>query len=96
MPTYNALGMGVEPRGRDSGISWRSDHRWRLGRVGCRGRHELRVGPGGEGVLGEGRNGVHGTANGGYGGQFEGGRAQLRLVPTGSAGRPTYRHPPEG
>jgi hypothetical protein len=43
----------------------------------------------GVGVLGEGRNGVHGTANGGYGGQFEGGRAQLRLVPAGSAGKPT-------
>ena len=43
----------------------------------------------GVGVLGEGRNGIHGTANGGYGGQFEGGSAQLRLVPTGSAGKPT-------
>jgi hypothetical protein len=43
----------------------------------------------GVGVLVEGTNGVHGTANGGYGGQFEGGKAQLRLVPTDSAGKPT-------
>jgi hypothetical protein len=43
----------------------------------------------GVGVLGEGKDGVHGTASDGYGGQFEGGRAQLRLVPAGCAGKPT-------
>jgi len=54
------------------------------GDAGVLGRNSTGVG-----VLGEGTNGVHGTASGGYGGQFQGGRAQLRLVPTGSAGKPT-------
>ena len=53
----------------------------------------------GIGVQGEGNNGVFGKSssgigvNGGstngYGGQFQGGKAQLRLVPGGTAGRPT-------
>jgi hypothetical protein len=43
----------------------------------------------GNGMQGEGNNGVHGKATGGYGGLFEGGRAQLRIVPKGSAGKPT-------
>jgi hypothetical protein len=54
------------------------------GDAGVLGRNNTGVG-----VLGEGRNGVHGTASGGYGGQFEGGRAQLRLVPAGTVGKPT-------
>jgi hypothetical protein len=41
-------------------------------------------GPGGAGVLGRNPNG--------YGGQFEGGRAQLKLKPAGSAGPPTGAH----
>jgi hypothetical protein len=44
---------------------------------------------GGDGVQGEGTNGVHAKATSGYGGLFEGGKAQLRIVPKGSAGKPT-------
>ncbi len=44
---------------------------------------------GGTGVQGEGVHGVKGKATGGYGGQFEGGKAQLRLVPLGTTGKPT-------
>jgi hypothetical protein len=54
------------------------------GAPGVLGRNDTGVG-----VLGEGTNGVHGKASGGYGGQFEGGRAQLRLVPAGTVGKPT-------
>jgi len=45
----------------------------------------------GEGVRGEGKVGLYGksTTSGGYGGQFEGGKAQLRLVPRGTPGKPT-------
>jgi hypothetical protein len=43
----------------------------------------------GIGVRGEGNNGVHGKATGGYGGLFEGGKAQLRLVPKTTVGKPT-------
>jgi hypothetical protein len=41
------------------------------------------------GVRGEGVNGVHGKATSGYGGLFEGGKAQLKMVPKGSVGKPT-------
>jgi hypothetical protein len=46
-------------------------------------------GPGHAGVLGRNSSGpgIHGQGN--YGGQFEGGSAQLRLVPGNTAGRPT-------
>lgn len=44
----------------------------------------------GEGVRGEGKHGVVGVGDGtGYGGQFEGGKAQLKLKPGGSAGKPS-------
>lgn len=45
----------------------------------------------GHGLRGRGRIGVVGesVSIGGYGGQFEGGKAQLRLVPRGAAGKPT-------
>lgn len=44
----------------------------------------------GTGVLGTGRFGVVGASTGaGYGGQFQGGKAQLRIVPKGTVGRPT-------
>jgi hypothetical protein len=46
----------------------------------------------GSGVRGEGNNGVHGKATGGYGGLLEGGKAQLRLVPKGTTGKPTGAH----
>src|SRR5215217_1248982 len=44
----------------------------------------------GSGMRGDGVNGVHGKSIiGGYGGLFEGGKAQLKLVPGSSAGKPT-------
>jgi hypothetical protein len=43
----------------------------------------------GDGVQGEGGNGVHGKATSGYGGLFEGGKAQMRIAPKSTAGRPT-------
>jgi hypothetical protein len=50
----------------------------------------------GFGVVGDGRGnsnaGVLGRNLSGYGGQFEGGRAQLKLKPGGSAGKPTGVH----
>lgn len=59
----------------------------------------LSVNRDGDGVYGAGKVGVHGTsANGsgllgeggtGYGGVFKGAKAQVRLTPTGRAGRPT-------
>ena len=50
----------------------------------------------GFGVVGDGRGnsnaGVLWRNLSGYGGQFEGGRAQLKLKPGGSAGKPTGEH----
>jgi hypothetical protein len=47
----------------------------------------------GTGVLGNGRFGVVGSSKGtGYGGQFQGGKAQLKLVPKRGAGAPTGTH----
>jgi len=45
----------------------------------------------GEAMRGEGRIGIYAksTTTGGYGGVFEGGKAQLRLVPNSTAGKPT-------
>ena len=44
----------------------------------------------GTGVLGTGKTGVVGASTGeGYGGEFKGGKAQLRLQPGSSAGKPT-------
>ena len=57
--------------------------------TGAAGAGILGRNSGGEGVRGEGTNGVHGQATGGYGGLFEGGKAQLRIAPKGTAGRPT-------
>jgi hypothetical protein len=55
-------------------------------RSGVLGRNTL-----GDGVTGEGRIGVRGTSthSAGYAGQFQGGKAQLRIVPSGAVGRPT-------
>jgi hypothetical protein len=53
------------------------------------GRH---TGSSGYGVVGDGRGpgaGVLGRNSGGYGGEFEGGKAQLKLKPAASAGKPT-------
>lgn len=44
---------------------------------------------GGYGVQGEGFTGVRGKGAGGYGGLFEGGKAQMRIVPKSTVGRPT-------
>jgi hypothetical protein len=57
--------------------------------TGAAGAGILGRNSGGDGVRGEGTNGVHGKATSGYGGLFEGGKAQLRIVPKGSAGKPT-------
>jgi hypothetical protein len=57
--------------------------------VGAAGAGILGRNNGGDGVRGEGTNGVHAKATSGYGGLFEGGKAQLRIVPKGSAGKPT-------
>jgi hypothetical protein len=57
--------------------------------TGAAGAGILGRNSGGDGVQGEGANGVHGKATGGYGGLFEGGKAQLRITPKGTAGRPT-------
>jgi hypothetical protein len=68
-----------------------------------RGVHEGLVGFGvaghgrgqdGAGVLGQNANGygVIGRSSGGIGGRFEGSRAQLRLVPGPSAGKPVGAH----
>lgn len=57
---------------------------------GITGEH---TGTSGYGVIGLGKgsanSGVLGRNSSGYGGQFEGGKAQLRLKPGGSAGKPT-------
>ena len=59
------------------------------GYSGVYGRH---TGTSGYGIVGDGKGGaagVLGRNRSGYGGQFEGGKAQLRLEPAGvSAGRP--------
>lgn len=55
--------------------------------VGILGRND-----GGTGVQGDGKNGVFGRGSSGYGGFFEGGKAQLRLRPAGSAGKPSGAH----
>jgi hypothetical protein len=57
--------------------------------TGAAGAGILGRNSGGSGVQGEGGNGVHGKATSGYGGLFEGGKAQLKIAPKGTAGRPT-------
>ena len=60
------------------------------GYSGLYGQH---TGSAGYGVVGDGTGstgaGVVGRNSSGYGGQFEGGKAQLKLKPGGSAGKPT-------
>lgn len=60
------------------------------GYSGVYGQH---TGTSGFGIVGDGRGssgaGVLGRNPSGYGGQFEGGKAQLRIVPKGSVGKPT-------
>jgi hypothetical protein len=53
---------------------------------------------GATGVLGEGRIAIHGksTATSGYAGVFEGGKAQLRIVPGNTAGQPTSGYHQKG
>jgi hypothetical protein len=47
----------------------------------------------GTGVLGNGKTGVVGASTGGgYGGQFQGGKAQLKLAPKDTTGPPTGTH----
>ena len=54
---------------------------------GAWGRH-TGDGPGVTGDSARG-TGVNGFSTSGYGGQFDGGKAQLKLVPKGTTGRPT-------
>jgi len=69
-------GFGVVGNGKGSGG------------VGVLGRN-----PTGTAVQGEGVHGVRGKGSvAGYGGLFEGGRAQLKLVPKGTAGKPSGSH----
>jgi hypothetical protein len=86
---------GVLGRGTDDGIGVQGE-----GKNGVLGKSSA---PDGQGVLGRndsknGRGvtgdsaqgtGVWGESTGGYGGHFNGGKAPLRLVPGGTAGRPT-------
>jgi len=72
----------------DTGM-WGSS--FRTGWSGVYGQH---TGTSGYGVVGDGTGGsagVLGRNSSGYGGQFEGGKAQLKLKPGGSTGKPTGR-----
>ncbi len=81
-------GIGVEGISTNSigvvGVSPAGDH----GAV-----YGLHTGSSGYGVVGDGTGatgaGVLGRNSLGYGGQFEGGKAQLKLKPSASAGKPT-------
>lgn len=89
----NTNGIGVRGYGEtgvrgegDTGV-WGSSNRG--GWSGVYGQH---TGTSGYGVVGDGRGGsagVLGRNSSGYGGQFEGSKAQLKLAPASSAGRPT-------
>lgn len=58
--------------------------------TGFNGQGVSGEGPKGTGVLGTGKTGVAGMSTGsGYGGYFEGGKAQLRIMPSLETGRPT-------
>jgi hypothetical protein len=78
-----AGGSGLKGEGRFGilGISTSSTG------AGLRGQHT----GSGVGVNGDSSSGagVHGNSTSGYGGQFEGGKAQLRLAPASTTGRPT-------
>jgi len=100
---FGQAGIGV--RGRSSngpgvlGDSGIDTGVWGRGRTGVLGTSLDKSGqqPGtGYGVVGEGMGsrgaGVLGRNSSGYGGKFEGGTAQLLLVPKGTAGKPKGLH----
>ena len=88
-------GYGVQGKGRwgvrgdgvDTGVWGRASTG---GHLGVYGEH---IGTSGYGVVGDGKGesgaGVLGRNNSGYGGQFEGGKAQLKLKPSSTRGKPT-------
>ncbi|MGH3085929.1 MAG: twin-arginine translocation signal domain-containing protein, partial [Rubrobacteraceae bacterium] len=81
----NASGHGVRGEGQ-AGVVGKSSA---TGYEGVYGQH---TGSSGYGVVGDGTGsngaGILGRNPSGYGGQFEGGKAQLMLVPAGGAGKP--------
>ena len=84
-------GAGVRGEGSSAGngVVGRS---LRTGYIGVRGQNVVK----GYGVVGDGKGagyaGVLGRNPSGYGGTFQGGQAQLRLMPGSEAGEPTGRH----
>ena len=81
-------GAGVLGRNNDgTGVHGKSS---KTGYGGVTAEH---TGTAGYGVIGLGKGatgaGVLGRNNAGYGGQFEGGKAQLKLKPAGSVDKPT-------
>jgi hypothetical protein len=97
----NATHVGVRGTASDYGVVGIADSSILYESAGVRGAHTS-SGVGvrgfsekGQGVLGQsrGRAAVEGKNFGnGYGGLFEGGRAQLKLVPGDTAGRPSGAH----
>jgi hypothetical protein len=84
-------GAGVLGRNNEgTGVHGQSS---KTGYAGVTAEH---TGSAGFGVIGLGKGttgaGVLGRNSSGYGGQFEGEKAQLKLKPTGSAGKPTGAH----
>jgi hypothetical protein len=80
------VGYGVKGEGKGSGYAGVLGTSSNGGGYGVWG---VDVASGGVGVYGYGDTGVRGQGLGsGYGGTFEGGRAQLKLTPKGTAGRP--------
>ena len=79
-------GHGVKGEGKGSGRAGVLGTNADGGGYGVWG---LNTSSGGTGVYGYGYCGVRGQGRGsGYGGQFEGGKAQLKLTPKGTQGRP--------
>lgn len=76
-------GAGVSGEGRVGVIGFSHENGWN----GVWGRHTAN----GRGVAGDSAQGVgvNGTSTSGIGGEFNGGKAQLMLVPKGTAGKPT-------
>lgn len=89
--------LGIAVRGESSADDYASVYGQHLGFRGYGvigdgkgdGSGVLGRNPEGPGVRGQGETGVRGEGSSGYGGLFEGGKAQLRVVPKGTAGRPS-------
>jgi hypothetical protein len=96
----NSSFVGVYGTGAYIGV-WGKANPESIGGIGVAGNGEGKgvqgVAESGQGVLGRSNSGTTGAVEGehlgqGYGGQFQGGRAQLRLVPASAAGRPSGAH----